>query len=305
MNVLNKLILATLLLLVSTITGTQADSAKDEFSDVSIDTIKVEDGIYMLMGMGGNIGVSVGEDGVFMIDDQFAPLTTKIKTAIKEISDKPVRFVLNTHWHSDHTGGNENLGNEGVVIVAHDNVRERMTKDGFIEALNKKMPASPPAALPVITFNDRVTFHLNKQEIEVTHRSNAHTDGDSIVVFKSANVVHMGDTFFNGLYPFIDASSKGSVKGLIDTANHVLAMVDYRAKIIPGHGPLGDKQALLEYRDMLVTVRDRMRKLMGQGKSIEEIIALKPNADFDPIWGKSFLKPDAFLRILHAAMSEV
>ena len=305
MNVLNKLILATLLLLVSTITGTQADSAKDEFSDVSIDTIKVEDGIYMLMGMGGNIGVSVGEDGVFMIDDQFAPLTTKIKTAIKEISDKPVRFVLNTHWHSDHTGGNENLGNEGVVIVAHDNVRERMTKDGFIEALNKKMPASPPAALPVITFNDRVTFHLNKQEIEVTHRSNAHTDGDSIVVFKSANVVHMGDTFFNGLYPFIDASSKGSVKGLIDTANHVLAMVDYRAKIIPGHGPLGDKQALLEYRDMLVTVRDRMRKLMGQGKSIEEIIALKPNADFDPTWGKSFLKPDAFLRILHAAMSEV
>ena len=304
MNTLNKSIFATLLLLVSATTGTQADTATDKFTNVSIDTIKVADGIYMLMGRGGNIGVSAGEDGVFMIDDQFSPLTSKIKTAIREISDKPVRFVLNTHWHSDHTGGNENLGNEGVVIIAHDNVRERMTKDGFIEGLNKKMPASPQAALPVITFNDRVTFHLNKQEIEVAHRSNAHTDGDSIVVFKTANVIHMGDTFFNGLYPFIDASSKGSVKGVIDTANHVLGMVDYRAKIIPGHGPLGDKQALLEYRDMLVTVRDRMQKLMGQGKTIEEIIALKPNADFDETWGKAFLKPDAFLRILHAAMSE-
>lgn len=304
MNALNKPVFLILLLLTSVTTGARADSATDKYSDVSIDTIKVEDGIYMLMGMGGNIGVFAGKDGVFMIDDQFAPLTSKIKTAIKEISDKPVRFVLNTHWHSDHTGGNENLGNEGVIIVAHDNVRVRMTKDGFIEAFNKKMPASPPAALPVITFNDRLTFHLNEQEIEITHHSNAHTDGDSVVVFKSANVVHMGDTFFNGLYPFIDASSNGSVKGVIDTANHVLEMVDDRTKIIPGHGPLGDKRALLEYRDMLVTVRGRMQKLMEQGKTIEEIIALKPNADLDATWGKAFLKPDAFLRILHAAMSE-
>lgn len=304
MKALNGSIFATLLLLLSVITGTQADTAEDKFSDVVIDTIKVADGIYMLMGMGGNIGVSAGEDGVFMIDDQFAPLTPKIKTAIKEISDKPIRFVLNTHWHSDHTGGNENLGNEGVVIVAHDNVRERMTKDGFIKAFNKKMPASPQVALPVITFNDRVTFYLNKQEIEVAHRSNAHTDGDSIVIFKSANVVHMGDTFFNGLYPFIDASSEGSIKGMIDTANYVLAMVDYRTKIIPGHGPLGDKQALIEYRDMLVTVRDRMRKLIAQGKTIEQIIALKPNADLDETWGRAFLKPDVFLKILHSAMSK-
>ncbi len=304
MNALNKSIFITLLLLVSAINSSQAETAKDEFSDVVIDTIAVADNIYMLMGMGGNIGVSAGEDGVFMIDDQFSPLTPKIKAAIKAISDKPIRFVLNTHWHYDHTGGNENLGGEGVVIVAHDNVRERMSKDGFIEAFNKKIPASAHIALPVITFNDRVTFHLNNQEIEVVHRSNAHTDGDSIVIFKSANVVHMGDTFFNGLYPFIDASSKGSVNGMIDTANHVLAMVDYRAKIIPGHGPLGDKRALIKYRDMLVTVRDRMQKLMDQGKTIEEIIALKPNADFDASWGNDFLKPDAFLRTLHAAMSD-
>lgn len=307
MNALSKqvsaiLLTALFLLAVSGFAGVQADDAEDKFSGVVIETIKVSDGIYMLMGMGGNIGVSTGEDGVFMIDDQFAPLTAKIKTAIEKISDKPIRFVINTHWHVDHTGGNENLGNEGIVIVAHDNVRERMTKDNFIKAFNKQVPAAPEVALPVITFNDRVTFHLNEQEIQVVHRSNAHTDGDSMVIFKSANVIHMGDTFFNGLYPFIDASSKGSIKGVIDTANHVLAMVDDKTKIIPGHGPLGDKKALIEYRDMLLTVRDRMQTLIDQGKTIKEIIALKPNADLDKTWGNGFLNPDAFLTTLHAVM---
>lgn len=304
MNALIKQITGILLLLISGFAGVQADSAEDKFSAVEIETIKVADGIYMLMGMGGNIGVSVGEDGVFMIDDQFAPLTTKIKTAIKKLSNKAIRFVINTHWHFDHTGGNENLGKEGIVIVAHDNVRQRMTKDNFIKAFNKNIPPAPAVALPVITFNDRVTFHLNEQEIQVVHRSNAHTDGDSMVIFKSVNVIHMGDTFFNGLYPFIDASSNGSVTGVIDTANHVLAMVDDKTKIIPGHGPLGDKQALIQYRDMLITVSGRMQALIDQGKTIEEIIALKPNADLDPSWGNGFLNPDAFLTTLHAVMAK-
>ncbi len=302
MDVLMNKILAVFLLLLTSLTAVQADNADDKFSDVEIKTIKVVDDIYMLMGMGGNIGVSIGEDGVFMIDDQFAPLTTKIKTAVKALSEKPIRFVINTHWHYDHTGGNENLGNEGIVIVAHDKVRERMSKDNFIKAFNKKVPASPGVALPVITFNDRVTFHLNNQEIQVEHRNNAHTDGDSIVIFKSVNVIHMGDTFFNGLYPFIDASSDGDINGVIDTANHVLTMVDDKTKIIPGHGPLGDKKALVKYRDMLVTVRSRMQALIDQGKTLEEIIALKPNADFDELWGKSFLTPEAFLTTLHAVM---
>lgn len=302
----SKLLLITLLSLLITsfiqVSAEESKTADDSFKKVEIKTIALGNGIYMLMGMGGNIGLSVGDDGIFMIDDQFAPLTPKIKNAIKKLSDKPVRFMINTHWHYDHTGGNENLGNDGVVIVAHDNVRERMSKDGFIKAFNKKIPASPKVALPVITFNDTVNFHLNNLDINVIHQRNAHTDGDSIVLFKSANVIHMGDTFFNGLYPFIDSSSKGSVNGMIKSVDYVLSISDDKTKIIPGHGPLGDKKSLKAFRSMLITVRDRMQKLMDEGKSLEEIIALKPNADFDKAWGETFLNPEAFLKVLHSAM---
>jgi len=302
MTRISKFLLLIILLDVCGFANVFAKSADDGFSEVEIKTIKLGHGIYMLMGRGGNIAISVGEDGVFMIDDQFAPLTPKIKKAISDVSAKPVRFMINTHWHYDHTGGNENLGKDGVVIVAHDNVYKRMSKDGFIEAFNKKVPAAPKVALPVITFNDEVTFHFNNLQIEVVHRKNAHTDGDSMVFFKSANVIHMGDTFFNNMYPFIDASSEGSIDGIIDSANYVLKIVDDKTKIIPGHGPLGDKKALLEYRDMLVTLKTRMQKLMDDGKSMDQIIAAKPTADFDEKWGKGFLKPEVFVKILNTVM---
>jgi len=305
MNTIKSLILVLITLFLSGFINSNAEESKaadDSFNKVEIKTIDLGNGIYMLTGMGGNIGVSVGDDGIFMIDDQFAPLTPKIKKAILKLSDKPVRFMINTHWHYDHTGGNENLGNDGVVIVAHNNVRERMSKDGFIKAFNKKIPASPKIALPVITFNDTVNFHLNNLDINVIHQRNAHTDGDSIVLFKSANVIHMGDTFFNGLYPFIDGSSKGSVNGMIKTADYVLSISDDKTKIIPGHGPLGDKKSLKVFRSMLITVRDRMQKLKDDGKSLEEIIALKPNADLDKAWGEVFLNPEMFLKVLYSAM---
>ncbi|MCW8933547.1 MAG: MBL fold metallo-hydrolase [Gammaproteobacteria bacterium] len=302
----SKLLMITFMSLMLTsvlsVNAEESDKADDSFQKVEIESIDLGNGIYMLMGKGGNIGISVGDDGVFMIDDQFAPLTPKIKSAIKKLSDKPIRFMINTHWHYDHTGGNENLGNDGVVIVAHNNVRERMSKDGFIEAFNKKIPASPKLALPVITFNDTVNFHLNNLDINVIHQRNAHTDGDSIVLFKSANVIHMGDTFFNGLYPFIDGSSKGSVNGMIKATDYVLAISDDKTKIIPGHGPLGDRKSLKEFRSMLIIVRDRMQKLMDQGKTLDEIITLKPNADFDKAWGETFLSPEMFLKVLYSAM---
>ncbi len=275
----------------------------DKYKDVVIKTIEVRDGIYMLMGAGGNIGVSVGEDGVFLIDDQFAPLTEKIVAAVAKLSDQSIKFLINTHWHYDHTGGNENLGKQNVLIIAHDNVHKRMSVDTEIKAFGTTVPASPKVALPVITFNDTVTFRLNGEEIHVLHQSHAHTDGDSIVHFKGANVIHTGDVWFNGLYPFIDTSSEGSIDGVIRTVKHILTMANEQTKIIPGHVPLANKKDLHGYLKMLTTVRSRMQKLIDEGKSLDEIIALKPNSDYDETLGKAFLKPEQFMRIVHDSLT--
>lgn len=267
--------------------------------EIKIRTIHVNSGIYMLMGQGGNIAISAGKDGIFMIDDQFAPLSKKIKAAISKISKKPLRFVINTHWHFDHVGGNENFGKEGAIIVSHNNVRKRMSKEGFIKAFNKTIPASKKDALPVITFKDEMNFYFNDEKIEVLHQEHAHTDGDSIIFFKKSNVVHTGDIYFNGFYPFIDSSSKGSINGIIDAVNYVLSVTNNKTKIIPGHGKLSNRKELIVYRDTLIILRDRMIKLINEGKSLDEILALKPNADFDSTWGKGFLNPEAFLKILY------
>jgi len=255
--------------------------AQDDMSEVEIGVTDLGDGLYMLTGRGGNMGLSVGEDATFLIDDQFAPLTPKIKAAIAGLTDDAVKFVFNTHWHFDHVGGNENFGETGAVIVAHDNVRERMSKDQFLEAFNREVPASPPEALPVVTFNDRVTFHLNGETIRAFHTPHAHTDGDSVIHFDGANVFHMGDTFFHKMYPFIDASSGGSVNGVIEAANAVLAMADEESVIIPGHGPIAGRDDLRAYRDMLATVRDSINAMIADGMSLEQVQAANPTADFD------------------------
>jgi cyclase len=283
--------------------GVSLSAQQQDFSKVEIKATKLADGVYMLTGSGGNLGLSVGEDAVFLVDDQFAPLTEKIKAAIATISDKPVRFVLNTHWHFDHTGGNENLGQAGALIVAHDNVRKRMSVEQFIRDLDMKIPASPPAALPVITFSDTTTFHLNGEGIHAVHVPPAHTDGDSLVHFRKANVIHMGDTYFNGMYPFFDRSSGGSLEGMIGAAEKALALADGSTKIIPGHGPLGDKKTLEGYLNMLRTARERVKKLVDAGKTADEVVAAKPLVEFDGTWGKGFIPPDQFLRLVHASLS--
>ncbi len=288
-----------LLLLLCTVTALTAGNHKKE---VAITTTLVNNGIYMLQGKGGNIGLSIGEDGIFMIDDQFAPLTAKIKAAIAKLSDKEIKFVLNTHWHFDHTGGNENLGRDGVVIVSHDNVRKRMSKDNFIKAFNKKVPAASKVALPIVTFNDSMTFHLNNETIEVIHQKNAHTDGDSIIFFKTSNVIHTGDIFFNGFYPFIDESSQGNIDGVIKSVNYILTRADEKTKIIPGHGKLSNKKELSTYRDTLIVLKDRMTKLIKEGKTINEVLALKPFADYDKKLGNGFLTPEAFTKILYGVI---
>ncbi|MCW8884074.1 MAG: MBL fold metallo-hydrolase [Motiliproteus sp.] len=282
--------------------GVGAAQAHEHFSSVQITPTEVAPGIYMLMGAGGNIGVSSGDDGVFLIDDQFAPLTGKIKSAIAKLSDKSIRFVLNTHWHFDHTGGNENLGKEGVVIVAHDNVRKTMSVNQKISAFSRLIPAAEKIALPTITFNDRTTFHMNGETLQVIHIPRSHTDGDSFVHFQNGNVIHTGDIFFNGFYPFIDAEHGGTVDGMIKAVDTMLAMTNADTKIIPGHGPLATPKDLEVFRDMLKGVRDVIKPMIAAGKSKKEVIAAKPTQAFDPRWGRGFLKPDAFAGIAYDAL---
>jgi len=273
-----------------------------DFSKVEVKAEKLAEGVHMLTGAGGNIGVSSGPDGVFLVDDQYAPLTQKIKAAVAAISDRPIRFVLNTHWHGDHTGGNENLGKAGVLVVAHDNVRRRMSAEQFIEAFGSKVSASPAGALPVVTFSDTVTFHLNGEEVHAFHVPPGHTDGDSVVFFRKANVVHMGDLFFNGSYPFIDLSSGGSFEGVIGAAERVLGMVDEGTRVIPGHGPAARRRDLAAYRDVLVAVRDKVKPLVAAGKTLDEVKAAKPTAAFDEKWGQGFMKTDVWLGIVYASL---
>jgi cyclase len=275
---------------------------QNDLDKVEVTSAKVAEGIYVLNGSGGNIGVSVGEDGVFLIDDQYAPLTTKVRAAVASLTPQPIRFVLNTHWHGDHTGGNENLGKMGVVIVAHENVRKRMSVEQFLAAFGQKVPPSPRAALPIITFADSITFDLNGEEIQAFHVAPAHTDGDTVVHFKKANVVHMGDCFFNGMYPFIDLSSGGSIDGVIAAADKVLAFADMNTKIIPGHGPVGDKAALQIYRDAMASIRDRVKALVAAGKTLDEVKAAAPTKDFDAKWGGGFMKPEVFTAIVYESL---
>lgn len=278
-------------------------SVGDEFDTIQIATVKITDHLYMLQGQGGNIGVCVGDDGVFMIDDQFAPLTEKIQAAIAKISDRKIRFLINTHYHYDHVGGNENIGKTGSVIVAHENVRNRMNTEQVIEFFNKKIPVYPKPALPIITFTHDLKFHLNNEETHVFHMQKAHTDGDSIIYFKNANVIHTGDIYFAGLYPFIDTSAHGSVNGMISAATQILSMIDDNTKIIPGHGPLSNKSALKKYVEMLTVLRDRMKKYIAEGKTLAEIQQIGISKEYDPQWGNGFLSPNVFAQLLYEDLS--
>jgi glyoxylase-like metal-dependent hydrolase (beta-lactamase superfamily II) len=278
-------------------------SSAQNFDKAEIKTEKLSPTTYMMVGAGGNLGVSIGDDTVFVIDDQYAPMTPKIAAAIKTLTDKPVQFVLNTHWHGDHTGGNEHFGKTGSLIVAHENVRKRLSTDQFIQLFKMQVPASPKLALPVVTITNDVTFHLNGDEIFVFHVPKAHTDGDVIVHFRNSNVIHMGDTFFNGFYPFIDGSSGGTPDGVIAAADRALLLADDRTRIIPGHGPVSTKGELKVYRDMLATVNGRVRAMLREGKKLEDILAARPSAEFDEKWGKAFISPGRFVEMLVIAQT--
>ena len=284
--------------------GFLSGARAQDFDAVEISIIPVAPGLHMMVGRGGNLAVSSGDDGVFLVDDQYAPLTQKIRAAIATVSDEPLRFVLNTHWHGDHTGGNENLGRAGALIFAHDNVRERLSAEQFIEGLGRRVPRSPEAALPVVTFTDAVTFHLNGDEVHAFSVPPAHTDGDSLVHFRRANVIHMGDIYFSRGFPFIDLSSGGSVEGLIAAVDRVLAMADASTKLIPGHGPLSNRAELETYRGMLVAVRDRVRGALAGGQTLDQVLATRPTREFDEAWGRGFIDPEKFARTVYRSLAD-
>ncbi len=294
---IKRIIQVTSLCLLTQVGVAVADN-HERFKNVKIESQQVSEGLYMLTGAGGNLAVSIGKNGTYLVDDQFAPLTERILTAIKGLGGDVPKFLLNTHWHSDHTGGNENFGKQGSIIVAHDNVRKRMSSDQFIKAFNRKVEPAPEVALPVITFAEGVNFHWNGDVLQVRHQPNAHTDTDSFVQFKEANVIHTGDIYFAGMYPFIDASSGGSITGVIAAADQILAVADDNTKIIPGHGKLSNKAELTAYRDMLKVVEGRMSKMISEGKTRLQVVEAKPTADLDAKWGSGFMKPDKWVSIV-------
>jgi len=273
--------------------------AQDGMDDVEIKTTKLTDSIAMLEGQGGNLGVCTGDDGVFLVDDQYAPLTEKIKAAIAELSDKPVKFVLNTHWHGDHTGGNENFGDTGSILVSHSNVRQRLSTEQFSAFFDKTVPASPGGALPVVTFTDTVTFWLGGEEIVVWHAPHGHTDGDGVVHFKTSDIIHSGDLIFFGLYPYIDVSAGGSIDGMIAGVQRILDNCGPDTRIIPGHGPLLDTAQVTEYIAMLRDIRGAVADLKAEGKDLAAVQAAGPAAAYDEEWGQVWITSDQLVQFVY------
>jgi cyclase len=257
-----------------------AASLAQDFSQVQITSTPVRGSIYMLQGSGGNIGVSIGDDGTFIVDDQFAPLTEKIQAAIRALTPNPVEFVINSHWHYDHTGGNENFGRAGALIVSQDNSRERMETRQVVALSGTVQEPYTAEGLPKITFHDAMKFYYNGDVIDVVHYGPAHTDGDAAVHFRDTNVMHTGDVFVRYGLPFIDNPNGGSIDGMIDFTWQLAGMIDDDTIIIPGHGQLSKRSDLLAYRDMLVTLRDRIRTQMAQGRTADQIVASNPTEGF-------------------------
>ncbi|HVP12284.1 MAG TPA: MBL fold metallo-hydrolase [Phycisphaerae bacterium] len=264
---------------------------------------RLTDHLYMLPGAGGEIAVSIGDDGTLLVDSGMAEYANKVAAAVKETDKAPIRCIINTHWHFDHVGGNDKLAAPGATIIAHENVRKRMSTDQYIANIDQKVPASPPAALPTTTYSDAMTLYWNGEEIQIIHLEPAHTDGDSLVYFRKANVLHTGDIFFAGQYPFMDVRAGGSIDGMIKGIDRALLITNEKTRIIPGHGPVSSQSDLRAYAQMLRTARDNVRSLVQQGKSRDEVIAAKPTRELDENWSHASFPPDMWVGIIFDGMT--
>jgi glyoxylase-like metal-dependent hydrolase (beta-lactamase superfamily II) len=275
-----------------------------DFDKVQIQSIQVANGVYLLYGEGGNIGVLAGGEGCLIVDSQFGELHEKIKAAVAEFGHGPVRFVLNTNAHYDHALGNELFRKEGAVIIAHENARKRMMIEQIHEVLGSKTPPYPATAMPEVTFAETLNVHLNGEDIQAIHVDKAHSDSDAFYWFRQANVIHTGDLFFSGGYPYIDIGNGGSISGMIAADDRILKISDEKTKLIPGHGPLSDRKRLQEYRTMLAAVRDRVVKMIKEGKNLDDVVASKPTADLDKDWNIGVGMPaDLFVTLVYKDLS--
>lgn len=281
-----KKVVSTVLLLSGVGVATSVLAQDDRFANVSIETVAVTDGISMLIGSGGNIGVSAGEDGLLIIDDQYAPLAEKIRVALSQLGSDTPKFLLNTHFHGDHTGGNADFG-AASIIIAHENVRGRLVAGG-----------SPGSALPVVTFDDDVTVHFNGQDITLIHMPRGHTDTDSVVMFEDSNVIHMGDHFFNGGFPFVDIASGGTVQGYLSNLEKALSWIDADTAVIPGHGPLGTKADLLAFYNVVKDTSTTIRVMKSQKMSVEEAVAAGLSDEYES-WGQGFINEQRWIETVY------
>jgi cyclase len=278
-------------------------AAGQERPAVPVKATEVAPHVFMLTGAGGNLCLMTGDDGALLVDAEYEQGAPQVLAAIKELTDKPLRFVINTHWHFDHVGGNAPLAAAGAVVLAHDNVRQRMSSEQVLGALGRRVPPSPAAAWPKLTYATALTLHWDGDTVRVVHVEPAHTDGDSVILFEKANIVHAGDVYFNGMYPFIDVNAGGSIDGMIAACDRILGLARSDTKIVPGHGLLSTPDELRAYRQMLAAVRDRVQGLMKEGKSRGEVIAARPTKDLDEKWGRGGFEPDTFVGIVYDGMS--
>jgi cyclase len=290
-----------IVLLVVCFVSVATQAQQTDYSKVEIKATKVAGNVYMLQGAGGNIGVSVGADGILIVDDQYAPLADKIRAALKTLSQGKLKYILNTHWHGDHTGGNASFGPE-APIIAHDNVRKRLSTEQRIDFFKQTVPPSPKEAFPVITFDNSLSVHFNGEEIRAIHYPHGHTDGDSVIFFTSSNVVHLGDDFFTGRFPFVDVDNGGNVVGLAKNIGEIITKIPAGAKLIPGHGPLSTIDDLKLYHRMLLETTDVVRKKVAAGKSLDQIKTEGFPEEWKS-WGTGFIKPDQWVELIFKSLN--